>query len=78
MAGPRALGVLGAMYVAQGLVYGFAWFTLMPTLAAAGVDVEHRLFEGMIHGFVALPVPLTQGAAALDYLCQRARQSLSN
>jgi acetyl esterase len=47
-------------------------------LQAAGVDVEHRLFEGMIHGFVALPVPLTQGAAALDYLCQRARQSLSN
>ena len=45
-------------------------------LAAAGVSVEHRLFEGMIHGFVSLPGGLTQTGIAVDYICQRLRQSL--
>jgi MFS family permease len=40
MVGARGLGVLGAMYVTQGLVYGFAAFVLLPTLAAAGVALE--------------------------------------
>jgi len=44
-------------------------------LAAAGVRVEHRLFEGMIHGFVSLPGGLTQTAVAVDYICQRLRDA---
>lgn len=36
------LGVLGAMYVAQGIVWGFASFVLLPTLAARGVSVEDQ------------------------------------
>lgn len=36
----RALGVLGTMYVAQGIVWGFASFVLLPTLAARGVSIE--------------------------------------
>jgi len=46
-------------------------------LARAGVDVEHRYFAGMIHGFVSLPGGLTQTAVAVDYLCQRARDALA-
>ena len=38
----RTLGVLGAMYVAQGLVYGFAAFILLPTLAAKGVALSQQ------------------------------------
>ena len=44
-------------------------------LSAAGVAVELREFKGMIHGFVSLPMGLTQSAAAIDYLCQRLRDS---
>lgn len=40
-------------------------------LKAAGVGVEHRLFPGMIHGFVTMPLGLTQTALALDYICAR-------
>lgn len=46
-------------------------------LAAAGVPVEQREFEGMIHGFISLPMGLTQGAAAMDYLCHRLRDSFT-
>jgi acetyl esterase len=45
-------------------------------LSAAGVEVEHRLYQGMIHGFVTLPGGLTQSVAAVDYLCGRVRQAL--
>ncbi len=38
----RTLGVLGAMYVAQGLVYGFAAFILLPSLAAKGVALTEQ------------------------------------
>ena len=44
-------------------------------LDAAGVEVEHRLFEGMIHGFVSLPAGLTQTALAIEYLCERLQQT---
>ncbi len=47
-------------------------------LSAAGVEVEQRLFDGMIHGFVTLPGGLTQTAVAMDYLCGRVRQALSD
>jgi acetyl esterase len=47
-------------------------------LTAAGVAVEHRLYEGMIHGFVTMPVGLTRTALAMEYLCQRARDALTN
>jgi acetyl esterase len=40
-------------------------------LAGAGVDVEQREFEGMIHGFIGMTDALTQARLALDYLCQR-------
>jgi acetyl esterase len=46
-------------------------------LAAAGVAVEHRGFDGMIHGFVTMPLGLTQTAVALEYVCQRVRNALS-
>lgn len=36
----RRLGVLGSLYVAQGIVYGFGGFILIPSLAAAGVALE--------------------------------------
>lgn len=36
----RVLSVLGAMYVAQGIVWGFASYVLLPTLASRGVSVE--------------------------------------
>jgi PAT family beta-lactamase induction signal transducer AmpG len=36
----RVLSVLGAMYVAQGIVWGFASFVLLPTLASRGVSLE--------------------------------------
>ncbi len=38
----RRLGVLGALYLAQGIVYGFGGFILVPSLAAAGVALEHQ------------------------------------
>ncbi len=36
----RRLGVLGGLYLAQGIVYGFGGFILIPSLAAAGVSLE--------------------------------------
>jgi MFS family permease len=36
----RRLGALGGLYLAQGIVYGFGGFILLPTLAAAGVSLE--------------------------------------
>ncbi len=47
-------------------------------LSAAGVEVEQRLFDGMIHGFVTLPGGLTQTAVAMDYLCGRVMQALGD
>jgi len=38
----RRLGILGALYLAQGIVYGFGGFILVPSLAAAGVALEHQ------------------------------------
>jgi len=35
----RRLAVLGSLYLAQGIVYGFGGFILVPTLAAAGVSL---------------------------------------
>jgi acetyl esterase len=46
-------------------------------LDTAGVPVEQREFEGMIHGFISLPMGLTQGAVAMEYLCNRLRDSFS-
>jgi acetyl esterase len=46
-------------------------------LAGCGVPVEQRLFAGMIHGFVTMPLGLTQTAAAMEYLCGRAREALA-
>ncbi len=46
-------------------------------LGAAGVEVEHREFKEMIHGFVSLNVGLTQSGVAIDYLCQRLRDSFT-
>jgi acetyl esterase len=46
-------------------------------LTAAGVEVEHRDFDGMVHGFVTFPAGLTQTGVALDYLCHRLRGSFS-
>jgi acetyl esterase len=46
-------------------------------LAAAGVQVEQREFKEMIHGFVSLNVGLTQTGVAVDYLCQRLRDSFT-
>ncbi|MEP5764778.1 MAG: alpha/beta hydrolase [Halieaceae bacterium] len=45
-------------------------------LVEAGVEVEQRLFEGMIHGFVTIPGGLTQTGVAVDYLCQRLKSTL--
>jgi MFS transporter, PAT family, beta-lactamase induction signal transducer AmpG len=36
----RRLGALGGLYLAQGIVYGFGGFILLPTLAAAGVSLQ--------------------------------------
>lgn len=38
----RRLGALGGLYLAQGIVYGFGGFILIPSLAAAGVALEHQ------------------------------------
>ncbi len=46
-------------------------------LIAAGVEVEHREFKGMIHGFVSMDAGLTQTAVAIDYLCQRLKDALA-
>lgn len=45
-------------------------------LAAGGVPVAQRTYQGMIHGFVSMPLGLTQTGLAMDYLCQRAREAL--
>jgi acetyl esterase len=46
-------------------------------LAAAGVKVIHRRFDGLIHGFFALG-PLSQAAAtAVDQVCEDLRDVLS-
>lgn len=36
-----------------------------------GVAVEHRDFEGMMHGFLAMTEAVTQARSAMDYLCHR-------
>lgn len=36
------IGVLGALYLVQGIVWGFAGLLLLPRLAAAGVPLEHQ------------------------------------
>jgi PAT family beta-lactamase induction signal transducer AmpG len=36
----RRLGILGSLYLAQGIVYGFGGFILVPSLAAAGVALD--------------------------------------
>jgi hypothetical protein len=36
----RALAAVAALYAAQGLVYGYASYVLIPTLAASGVSLE--------------------------------------
>lgn len=36
----RRLAILGSLYVAQGIVYGFGGFILVPTLAARGVSLS--------------------------------------
>ncbi|MEM9459734.1 MAG: MFS transporter [Myxococcota bacterium] len=38
----RRLSVLGLLYVAQGIVYGFGGFILVPSLAAAGVSLQDQ------------------------------------
>lgn len=45
-------------------------------LAAAGVDVEHKNFNGMIHGFVSMGGVTDQTEVAIDYLSERARAAL--
>lgn len=46
-------------------------------LGAAGVEVEHREFKGMIHGFVSMDAGLTQTRVAVEYLCQRLKNALA-
>jgi len=46
-------------------------------LADAGVEVEHKLFEGMIHGFVSMGGVSDQTEVAIDYLSERARAYLA-
>jgi acetyl esterase len=46
-------------------------------LRGAGVEVEHRDFEGMVHGFVTFPAGLTQTGVAVDYLCGRLREGFA-
>jgi PAT family beta-lactamase induction signal transducer AmpG len=36
------VGVLGGLYLVQGIVWGFAGLLLLPRLAAAGVSLEHQ------------------------------------
>lgn len=38
----RRLSVLGLLYLAQGIVYGFGGFILVPSLAAAGVSLQDQ------------------------------------
>lgn len=38
----RRLAILGSLYVAQGIVFGFGGYILVPTLAAAGVSVTEQ------------------------------------
>lgn len=47
-------------------------------LAAGGVPVEQREFDGMIHGFIGMTDALSQARVAMDYLCQRLRAELAN
>jgi acetyl esterase len=45
-------------------------------LSAAGVEVVHRRFEGLVHGFFALG-PLSQAAAgAVERVCEDLRELL--
>lgn len=46
-------------------------------LAAQGVPVEQREFEGLIHGFIGMTDALTQARVAMDYLCGRLRVELA-
>lgn len=44
-------------------------------LAAAGVEVEHRQYDGMIHGFVGMPGILAGGRAGLDQVVGALRRA---
>ncbi|MBF8194239.1 alpha/beta hydrolase [Nonomuraea sp. K274] len=44
-------------------------------LAQAGVPVEHRRYDGALHGFFALPGLFDQGADARSYVAGRLRES---
>ncbi|MCA9710520.1 MAG: MFS transporter, partial [Myxococcales bacterium] len=58
----RRLGVLGSLYLAQGIVYGFGGFILIPSLAAGGVAVED---QAGILALAGLPWVLKLGWAPL-------------
>jgi acetyl esterase len=45
-------------------------------LADAGVAVDVRRYDGMIHGFVSMPELLDQGAEALDHCARTLREAL--
>jgi len=45
-------------------------------LQAAGVAVESRCFDGMIHGFVGLTDAISEARVAVDYACNRLRVAL--
>lgn len=45
-------------------------------LQAAGVAVEYRCYEGMIHGFVTMAGALQQGEEALRYCAEKLRATL--
>ena len=45
-------------------------------LRAAGVDVEAEQYDGMIHGFVAMPGLLEGGRRALDQVVRALRNAL--
>mgnify|MGYP003346742988 CR=1 FL=1 len=44
-------------------------------LRAAGVDVEHQQYDGMIHGFVAMPGIIAGGRTGLDQVVRALRRA---
>lgn len=58
----RRLGILGGLYLTQGIVYGFGGFILIPSLAAAGVSLEA---QAGILALAGLPWVLKLGWAPL-------------